>query len=84
MITPADFSATLPGYPPTLVVTGTRDVAMSNAVMTHARLLTAGVDAELFVQEGLGHGHFTVMPGTPEATTAHAIMWRFFDRRLAR
>ncbi len=84
MITPGAFPGTLVGYPPTLVVTGTRDVAMSNAVMTHTRLLAAGVAAELFVQEGLGHGHFTTLPGTPEATTAHAIMWRFFDRRLAR
>jgi acetyl esterase/lipase len=84
LITPALFPDTLVGYPPTLVVTGTRDVAMSNALITHARLLTAGVEAELFVQEGLGHGHFTLMPGTPEAATAHEIMWRFFDRQLAR
>jgi hypothetical protein len=53
-------------------------------LITHTRLLSADVEAELFVQEGLGHGHFTVMPGTPEAAEAHAIMWRFFDRHLAR
>jgi monoterpene epsilon-lactone hydrolase len=84
MITPALFPETLAAYPPTLTVTGTRDVAMSNALMTHTRLLSAGVVAELFVQEGLGHGHFNLMPGTPEAATAHQIMWRFFDRHLAR
>lgn len=57
-ITPGLFPETLAQFPPTLVVTGTRDIAMSNALMTHTELLKADVEAELFVQEGLGHGHF--------------------------
>ena len=32
-------------FPPTLVLTGTRDMAMSSAVYTHAQLVKAGVDA---------------------------------------
>ena len=82
MITPGAFPETLVGYPPTLIVTGTRDIAMSNAIVTHTRMLTAGVEAELFIQEGLGHGHFAYIPGIPESITAHEIIWAFFDRRL--
>ena len=84
LVTPGNFSATLAQYPPTLVVTGTRDIAMSNALITHTRLLSAGVEADLFVQEGLGHGHFFSFPGTEEAETAHRIIWAFFDRHLSR
>jgi fermentation-respiration switch protein FrsA (DUF1100 family) len=55
---------------------------MSNALVTHTRLLQAGVDARLFVQEGLGHGHFFAFPGTPESAIAYDVIWQFFDRRL--
>ena len=82
LITPGEFPEVLAMYPPTLVVSGTRDIAMSNALITHTRLLQAGVEADLFIQEGLGHGHFFMFPGTPEAETAHRIIWNFFDRHL--
>lgn len=82
-ITPGLFPETLAQFPPTLVVTGTRDIAMSNALITHTELLKAGVEAELFVQEGLGHGHFFLFPGTEEAATAYSVIWNFFDRRLS-
>jgi monoterpene epsilon-lactone hydrolase len=84
LVTPGEFPEALAAYPPTLVVSGTRDIAMSNAVMTHTRLLEAGVEADLFIQEGLGHGHFFMFPGTPEAETAHRVIWNFFDRHLGR
>ena len=82
LVTPGLFRATLARFPPTLLVTGTRDIAMSNAIITHTRLLQAGVHAELFVQEGLGHGHFFLFPGTPESMTAYDVIWRFFDEQL--
>lgn len=84
LVTPGLFADTLAAFPPTLVVSGTRDIAMSNAVMTHTNLLLAGVEADLFIQEGLGHGHFFLFPGTPEADTAHRIIWDFFDKHLSR
>jgi acetyl esterase/lipase len=82
LVTPGLFPEVLARFPPTLVVTGTRDVAMSNAIVTHARLLQAGVDARLYVQEGLGHGHFFAFPGTPESSAAYDVIWKFFDERL--
>jgi epsilon-lactone hydrolase len=43
-----------------------------------------GVHAERFVQEGLGHGHFFTIPGTPESMIAYDVIWRFFDKHLQR
>lgn len=59
MISPAEFPDTLVGYPPTITVTGTRDVAMSNALITHTRLLTAGVGR-------------AICAGRPRARSLHA------------
>jgi acetyl esterase/lipase len=84
LVTPGLFPEVLAKFPPTLMVTGTRDTSMSNAIVTNARLLAAGVETQLFVQEGLGHGEFTLIPGTPEATQAYDVIWRFFDRHLAK
>lgn len=84
VITPGEFPEVLAKFPPTLLVTGTRDSAMSNVLVTHARLLDAGVDAQLFVVEGLGHGHFFTLPGTPESKTTYNVIWKFFDRNLGR
>ena len=66
------------------MLTGTRDTSMSNALATHAALLRAGVDSELFVQEGIGHGDFTLLVGSPEAQLAYDVIWRFFDKHLSR
>ncbi len=84
LVTPGLFPGVLAKFPPTLLITGTRDASMSNAIVTNARLLDAGVETQLFVQEGLGHGEFTLIPGTPEATQAYDVIWRFFDRHLAK
>lgn len=84
LVTPGPHRSVLARFPPTLLVSGTRDIALSNAVVSHAALLEAGVDARLFVQEGLGHGHFYAFPGTPESSTAYDVIWNFFDAQLAR
>ncbi len=82
LVTPGIFPEVLAKFPPTLIVSGTRDIAMSNAIVTHAKLLEAGVKAELFVQEGLGHGHFFAFPGTAESKLAYDVIWKFFDTHL--
>ena len=83
-VTPGLHPDVLRKFPPTLMVTGTRDIAMSNVIVTHAALLKAGVDARLFVQEGLGHGQFFIFAGTPESATAYDVIWNFFDQHLGR
>jgi acetyl esterase/lipase len=51
------------GFPPTLLLTGTRDLFLSNAVRMHRRLHKAGVPTELHVFEAMPHGGFM---GAPE------------------
>ncbi|WP_044563283.1 alpha/beta hydrolase fold domain-containing protein [Azospirillum sp. B4] len=84
LVTPGLFPEVLAKFPPTLIITGTRDSAMSNAIVTNARLLAAGAETQLFVQEGLGHGEFATLVGSAEAVQAYDVVWRFFDRHLAR
>lgn len=68
-------------FPPTLLFTATRDVYMSSVLVTHSRLVKAGVDAQLHVWEGLGHC-FDTKYFIPEARDALGIELRFFDRHL--
>lgn len=84
LVAPALSPAILARFPPTLLISGTRDVALSNVLVTNARLLAAGVETQLFVQEGMGHGDFGIAPGTAEATQAYDVIWRWFDRHLGR
>jgi len=51
----ADFA---PGFPPTLIQSGTRDLFLSNSVLMHRKLRRAGIDAELHVWEAMPHGGF--------------------------
>jgi epsilon-lactone hydrolase len=68
-------------FPPTLLITGTRDQAMSSVVSTHAQLVRLGVYADLHVWEGLGHAFF-FDPDLPESREVYGVVARFFDKRL--
>lgn len=68
-------------FPPTLLFTATRDQNMSPVLVTHARLVKAGVDAQLHVWEGLGHC-FDTKHFIPEARDALDIQIAFFNRHL--
>lgn len=82
LVTPGLFPEVLAKFPPTLIVTGTRDIAMSNALVTNVRLLQAGAETQLLVLEGIGHGQFNAFAGSPEARDTYDIIWRFFDKHL--
>jgi len=81
LVAPITSPRMLAKYPPTLIITGTRDVAMSSAIFTHSQLVKLGVDAELHVWDGLGHG-FLLDPNLPESREAYAVIVSFFDRHL--
>ncbi|MBB85119.1 MAG: hypothetical protein CL931_15025 [Deltaproteobacteria bacterium] len=49
----ADFE---PGFPPSLLSSGTRDLLLSCTVRLHRALREAGVDAELHVFDAMWHG----------------------------
>jgi len=68
-------------FPPSLLVTGTRDHAMSGVVYTHSRLAQLGVETELHVFEGLGHAFF-YDPALPESREVYSLVSKFFDAHL--
>lgn len=81
MVTPIDSPEILSRFPPTLLITGTRDFAMSGALNTDVQLTKLGVPTELHVWEGLFHGFF-YNADVPESRDAFNVMIRFFDRHL--
>jgi epsilon-lactone hydrolase len=68
-------------FPPTLLVSGTRDQQLSGVLYTHSRLVKAGVEARLHVWDGMGHG-FYMDVDLPESKDAYDVMTKFFDRHL--
>jgi acetyl esterase/lipase len=75
--------ADLRRMPPSLLVTSTRDLLLSDTANFHRALLRAGDDAQLVVFEALPHGfwyHFQL----PETKEALELMANFFDEKLAR
>lgn len=68
--------AQLGGFPPTLCVSSTHDVLLSDTAMFQRRLLAAGVDARLVVFEALPHAFWAYLD-TPESAEAFRIMSAF-------
>jgi epsilon-lactone hydrolase len=81
LVAPVNSPQILAWFPPTLIVTATRDFAMSNAVFTHTQLVKAGIDTQLHVWEGLFHGFF-YDPDVPESRDCYTVIVKFFDREL--
>ncbi|MGH9511171.1 MAG: alpha/beta hydrolase [Terriglobales bacterium] len=75
--------ADLTGMPPTLLVTSTRDLLLSDTTIFHRALLRAGVDAQLVVFEALPHA-FWYQFHLPETKEALELMAKFFDQRVGR
>jgi acetyl esterase/lipase len=75
---------TFDGFPPAYVVSGTRDLMLSDAVRVHRKLRQAGVDADLHVYEGLAHAEYALLDGTPEQREHHAELNAFIVRHLGR
>ena len=75
--------ADLHSMPPTLLVTSTRDLLLSDTATFHRALLGASDDAQLVVFEALPHAfwyHFQL----PETREALELMAKFFDDKLAK
>ncbi len=75
--------ADLSGLPPTLCITGTRDLLLSATSTFERALLRAGVRAELVVFDSMPHA-FWFMIDTPESKEALQSMTNFFDSHLGR
>ena len=70
----------LTGLPPTLVIGGTRDLFLSNAVRMHRKLREAGVDADLHIFDGRPHAGYGNAPEEAAVSAEHAA---FVRRHLA-
>jgi acetyl esterase/lipase len=70
------------GFPPTLLVTGTRDMLLSNTARTHIKLRQAGVEADLLVYEGVSHADYIVVMNSPESLHAYAELNAFLLQHL--
>jgi len=71
----ADFP---PGLPPTMILSGTRDLLLSCCVRLYRAMKKAGNTVELNLWEGMWHDHigFPDMPETDEAFTDMAAFFR--------
>ena len=83
LVQPGLSPALLAKFPPTLLITGTRDMALSSVVHSNELLRQAGVSTELRVWEGMWHSFFSD-PELPESRQAYAAIVAFFGHRLAR
>jgi monoterpene epsilon-lactone hydrolase len=81
LVFPGVSPTVLKNFPPTLLISGSRDFALSSVLRSHALLVQAGVDAELHVYEGMWHSFFSD-PELPESRAAYDVMVRFFMRHL--
>ena len=82
-LTPANDLALLAKFPPTIFAVATRDFAASAAAYSHRRLLRAGVESDLLIYDGLGHG-FMTNPDYPESRDLYEITAKFYDKHLGR
>lgn len=70
------------GLPPALLVTGTRDLFLSNTIRMHLKLRDAGNTADLIVLEGLSHAQYLMVAGAPENKRYFNMSYAFFDQYL--
>lgn len=73
-----DFS----NFPPTILVSGTRDLLLSDTVRSHRKLRDAGVIADLHVFEGLSHAGYLFDPTAPESQSTFSEISEFFKTHL--
>ncbi|MGH9831401.1 MAG: alpha/beta hydrolase [Blastocatellia bacterium] len=71
-------------FPPAILVTGTRDLLLSDTVRVHRKLRQAGVEAQLHVFEGLSHAEYIGLFNAPESKDAWTEVASFFARHLGK
>lgn len=70
------------GFPPTLLITGTRDMLLSSTARTHIKLRQAGVLADILVYDGVSHGDYIAVMNSPESAHAYAELDAFLLQHL--
>lgn len=74
----------LDGFPPTILISGTRDLLLSDTVRMHRALRKSGVKADLHIYDGQVHGDYmqNLLRPVPEAADAQRELYNFFDAHL--
>jgi epsilon-lactone hydrolase len=81
LVFPTKSRRILSKFPPTLLISGSRDFSVSSLFNTQEALTGAGVDAELHVWDGMWHAFF-MDPDLPESQEAYRVIVSFFARHL--
>ena len=81
IISPGLFPERLARFPPTMIVTGTRAMDLSPAIVTNSALIKAGVQTQLIVGEAMGHCYL-YNPAIPESRDAVEAAATFFKQHL--
>jgi epsilon-lactone hydrolase len=81
IVAPALHPDVIDKFPPSLIITGTRAMDMSPAIVTNSALLRANVKSTLIVGEGMGHCYL-YSPQLPESQDAYAAIVTHFRRNL--
>ncbi|MBN8842253.1 MAG: alpha/beta hydrolase fold domain-containing protein [Sphingomonadales bacterium] len=81
LVLAAEHPELLAHFPPSLLISATRDFAASAVSVMHRRLLAAGVDARFVLFDGLWHAHHMDVD-LPESVETYAIIADFFRRQL--
>jgi epsilon-lactone hydrolase len=80
-VLPINSADVLRKFPPTLLIAGSRDFAVSSLFHTQAALTNVGVETELHIWDGMWHAFF-IDPDLPESKEVYNVIVKFFDRHL--
>ena len=70
------------GFPPSIFVTGTRDILLSDTVRAYRAMRAAGVEARLEVHEAMSHAEYIYAFDSPESAVAFGDVAAFFATHL--
>lgn len=79
---PGESMQMLKAFPPSILMTSSRDYSLSPMISMHNKLTRLGKTSELHIFEGFGHAKFLNMY-IPEAKQAAQLLSQFFDQHLA-
>lgn len=81
VVSPALHPEAMAKFPPTLIITGTRAMDMSPAIVTNSALIKAGIRSQLIVGEAMDHCYI-YQSKLPEAQDAYQAIVAFFRENL--
>ena len=76
-------SGSFEGFPPTFLVTGTRDLLLSSTATTQTKIRSAGSIADMIVLEGVGHGDYANPLNSPESRYTYRELNKFLLQHLS-